>query len=594
LSAIVGIVRFDERPVERRDIERMMNALAAHGPDHAGLHVAGCFGLGRLMMRMTAEDRLDRQPLHGANGAVLVADLRIDNRDDLIAGLAMEPDRARLLSDAALALTAWEQWGNDAWPRLRGPFAVAVYQPRTRLLTLARDPVGLRALCYHVGDGFVAFATLPKGLFALPDVPRALNEEKIADFLVLNHSDCESSWYRGILRQQPAHYTEIHSSGRISKQAFWSARSIKPVRLGSDEAYAEALREQLDRAVRRQLRSIHGVGCFLSGGLDSSSVAALAARALAETGKRLPAYTQVPRTGFPAAAAAGGAYFDETPYVEAIRQMLGTIDVTYIRSGEHDDFADIEQVFHAVDGPVRNPANLGWYLAILRLARERKQRVLLGGDLGNATISWEGWEQIGDHVLRGRLFAALRQCRLYYRLSGDSLGHALGKQILRPLGIDPQIVIDRLRGKGKEAWKAYSAINPAFAAAAGIEARARRDGYDFSLRPQAGALRQRLRMISGVEFRGEWEAGMLALYGIDLRDPTADLDVVSFCLGIPEEQYLAEGIDRSLIRRASWALLPEAVLTNRRRGMQAADWHEKLYAGGKAFLERCTRCGPHH
>ena len=78
---------------------------------------------------------------------------------------------------------------------------------------------------------------------------------------------------------------------------------------------------------------------------------------------------------------------------------------------------------------------------------------------------------------------------------------------------------------------------------------------------------------------------MLALYGIDLRDPTADLDVVSFCLGIPDEQYLAEGIDRSLIRRAMWGLLPEAVLTNRRRGVQAADWFERMHASRSALLD---------
>ena len=83
-------------------------------------------------------------------------------------------------------------------------------------------------------------------------------------------------------------------------------------------------------------------------------------------------------------------------------------------------------------------------------------------------------------------------------------------------------------------------------------------------------------MLHLIDFRGEHHAGMLAAHGVELRDPTTDLDVVSFCLGVPDEQYLAEGVSRSLIRRAMWGILPPEVLAKRKRGMQAADWFEKL------------------
>ena len=82
---------------------------------------------------------------------------------------------------------------------------------------------------------------------------------------------------------------------------------------------------------------------------------------------------------------------------------------------------------------------------------------------------------------------------------------------------------------------------------------------------------------------------MLALHGVDLRDPTADLDVVEFCLGIPSEQYLAEGIDRSLVRRAMWGLLPGAVLVKRKRGLQAADWLTKIKRSSDAVDQSIKR-----
>ena len=79
-----------------------------------------------------------------------------------------------------------------------------------------------------------------------------------------------------------------------------------------------------------------------------------------------------------------------------------------------------------------------------------------------------------------------------------------------------------------------------------------------------------------VDYAGDWHAAEKAVTGVEVRDPTADIDVISYCFGVPPEQYLVEGIDRSLIRRAMWGLLPEQVLTNRLSGLQAADWYEKL------------------
>jgi asparagine synthase (glutamine-hydrolysing) len=85
-----------------------------------------------------------------------------------------------------------------------------------------------------------------------------------------------------------------------------------------------------------------------------------------------------------------------------------------------------------------------------------------------------------------------------------------------------------------------------------------------------------MKGLAQVDYAGDWHAAEKAVTGVEVRDPTADIDVISYCFGVPPEQYLAEGIDRSLIRRAMWGLLPKMVLTNRLSGMQAADWHEKL------------------
>jgi len=403
-------------------------------------------------------------------------------------------------------------------------------------------------------------------------VPRELNEEKFADFLVLNHRDHATTVYRDIFRLPPAHVAKVKPDGSMSQQRYWSPADVKPVRLASDQAYADGLRAVLDKAVRRQMRSAHPIGCYLSGGLDSSSVAVLAARALAEKGQRLAAFTQVPREGFDGPVPLG-RYADETPYVEAIRALSGNIDVTYVRSDEYDDFAELERMFIALEGPVRNPTNIGWITTILRCARAQNRRVLLSGTFGNFTISWTGWPQAAENLMRGRLFAAGRQWRLFYRNSPHSRWTAFRKLFVEALAPQALALWAHRRRHGAPPWSVHAAIRPEYAGEMRVDARALSVDHDFLYRMRP---HQRAAGLALADFHGDWLAAEKAIHGVETRDPTADVDVVEYCFGVPPEQYLVEGTARSLVRRAMWQFLPEAVLTNPLNGLQSADWFEAL------------------
>jgi len=568
------LLRFDREPVNRPELERVANALRNHGPDRSHVVISGSVGLVHVLMRMTPEDQSDHQPHLGTSGSIITADIRLDNRDDMLGRIGLTPREAISWPDSRILLSAWERFGDAVWPMLRGPFAVAIWNPQNHVLTLARDPLGLNVVMWHRSERFFAFATMPNGLFALNSVRRELSEEKFADFLVLNHAEHETTIYKDIFRVRPAHVMRIEAGGATTQHRYWSTDDVKAVRFGSDQEYADGLRECLDVAVRRQMRSAHPIGCLLSGGLDSSSVAILSARALAEKNQRLTAFTGIPRRGFNASVPAGH-YADETPYVDAIAKAAGNIDVTYVQDDAGDDLADLDRFFIALEGPVRNPTNLGWVLAILRLARTQGRRVLLGGLRGNYTVSWNGWSQTAAHLLRGRVPTALRQWHHYYRRTPHSRWAATRNLFVEP--ILPSWFgdwVERRRHSNRIGpWHRHSPIHPEFAAATGVDARARKDGHDFLYRMR---LDERIRGLFQVDYGGDWHAAEKALTGVEVRDPTADLDVISYCFGVPPEQYLAEGTDRSLIRRAMWGLLPEAVLTNRSSGLQAADWHEKL------------------
>ena len=162
--------------------------------------------------------------------------------------------------DSRIVLSAWEKLGDAVWPMLRGPFAVAIWDPQNRMLTLARDQIGLNVVMWHRSERFFAFATMPNGLFAMDGVRRELSEEKFADFLVLNHADHATTIYRNVFRVRPAHVMQVDARGAITQHRYWSPDDVKPVRFRSDQDYADGLRECLDVAVRRQMRSAHPIG----------------------------------------------------------------------------------------------------------------------------------------------------------------------------------------------------------------------------------------------------------------------------------------------------------------------------------------------
>jgi asparagine synthase (glutamine-hydrolysing) len=574
MSGIAGLVRFDGRTVMRRELERAANALNQYGPDRVEIIAKENVGFVHALMRMTPEDRFDRQPQRGASASIITADLRLDNRDELFTRVGIARPEATEWPDSRLLLAGWEKFGDNIWSLLRGPFAAAIWDSRSRSLTLARDHLGLNVVMWHKAKHFFAFASMPNGLFALDEVPRELCEEKFADFLVLNHADHITTMYRNVFRIPPAHVLHVKPDGSVKQHRYWSPADIKPVRLSSDAAYADGLRECLDLAVRRQMRSLYPVGCLLSGGLDSSSVSMLAARALNERNQQLIAFTGVPRHDFDGAVP-DGCYADETPYVDAIQKQAGNIDVEYVRNDECDDFAQLDRFFIALDGPVRNPTNFGWMVAILLRARTKGRRVLLSGLYGNYTISWNGWSQTVGHLLHGRLLLAYRQWQLYYRSTSYSRWVALRKLFVEP--VTPARLgdwADRRRHPARIApWQDHAPIRADFAAMMGVDGRAKKVGHDFLYRMRPD---ERAKGLAQIDYIGDWHAAEKAVTGVEVRDPTADMDVVCYCFGVPPEQYLAEGIDRSLIRRAMWGLLPEIVLTNRLSGLQGADWHEKL------------------
>lgn len=560
---------------------RMLRAQQVYAPDGRPLvYAAGAVALGIRLHRLLPEDAFDRGPVVDCDGRVLIADIRIDNRDALCRDLGLNPADARQTSDSGLLSLALARWDEDALNRVVGDLAFAQWDPARRRLLLARDFLGQRPLHYHQGDGFVALASMPKGLHALAQVPRAPDRAAATGFLAHIPESDGSSFFEGVAKVPPGHVVVLDQRGATVRR-YWTPDD-RPLRLPSRQDYTDAVREQFDLAVASRLRGASGrVAAHLSGGLDSSSVTATAARQLAGTG-RIVAYTSVPREGF---VSHRPGIADEGPLAAAVAAMYSNIEHVRIRAGATSPLDALGRNAFLYERPYLNLCNGVWIDAINDDARRRGLRVLLCGTLGNATFSFDGMTLLPELLARGRLNQLAGEAVFLLRKgtrAGSIAAAALGPFLPRPLWK----AIQRLRGHA-DGLASYSAIHPAAASDAALTDRAAATGVDFTYRPRRHVRATQLWMLGRVDL-GNYNKGTLGGWGLDRRDPTADRRLVEMCLRLPASQYLHRGVRRSLARELASDRLPPAVLNETRKGFQGADWYEGFSAARGQLSDEIT------
>ncbi|MFM7378983.1 MAG: asparagine synthase-related protein, partial [Erythrobacter sp.] len=280
MSGICAVLRLDGQPARTPELAPVLAHLAPRGPDRSALAELGAAALGHALNATTPEALIEPMPWrHAESGCVISADVRLDNRAELIAALGIVT-AGRVVGDGELICAAYLKWGLDSPERLLGDFAFALWDPRAHRLFAARDKVGMRQLIYHHQPGkLFACATDADALLRHPDVPCRANRARVADYLEqLEAIDYHSTFFEGLERLPPAHSLTIEN-GALQLRRYWQLGPQPPLRLSGDAAYAEAFRSVLDEAVHSRLRAPEGrLGAMLSGGMDSGAVVALAAR----------------------------------------------------------------------------------------------------------------------------------------------------------------------------------------------------------------------------------------------------------------------------------------------------------------------------
>ena len=570
MSGIGAILSVDGSAVPQYEVERMANVLKSYGPSRQETLVHGNAAFIFCLDKLLPEDIYERQPLLLANRFVLLFDGRIDNRPELGDILRISTNDLSVIPDSMVVQRLFDRWGERAFEQIVGAFAIIIMDLQDGRMLCARDHTGLRVLHYHRSGTRFAVATVPEALFALSWVPRILNKEKIADNLVRQGGDHEITYYRNIYRVHPGTIV-VQRGANLSKHQFWNPEGIAEIRYKNDNEYVEAFKERLDRVVRANLRSCGSTCATITGGLDSSTIAVTAADILAESGNRLNTLTAVPEAAF-AREELRGRYFDEKPYVCRIAELNRNISAHFVTQSRDPTPQNIAETIR-VSGLPGATLNDLWGFDIFSAARSAGHSVMLTGEMGNITMSYDGRGLFTELLLGGRWLRLLGEIRSSgYRWQRHMRQHVVGPLI--PAAVFRSY--KQWRRGPHQPWYSYSLIRPEFAAQVGVFDRAAQGYKPFDTPTTHNSRRARINAFRGWCEAADLLAKVRAGFQLDIRAPAFDRRIVEFCLGIPEDQYLRNGQDRWLIRRAMRGRLPNIVINQKKTGAQAADWYPRL------------------
>jgi asparagine synthase (glutamine-hydrolysing) len=533
----------------------VLAGLAARGPDGSAMRAEGAAVLGHTLNATTPEALSEPMPWrHTGSGCIVSADARLDNRAALMEALGIAP-AGRVIGDGELIGAAYLKWGRECPVHLMGDFAFVLWDPRAQRLFAARDQVGMRQLAYHFAPGkLFACATDADALLRQPDVPRRLNRARIADFLEqLEAMDASSTFFDGLQRLPPAHSLTVEN-GALRLSRYWQLEPQPPLTLPSDEAYAEAFRAVLDSAVRSRLRAPEGrLGAMLSGGMDSGSVVAMAARQRQAAGAP-PLVTLSAIDTLPDCKETAGIR-DALAFVPHLApRIVSTADIDALR-------APLIALTQAESDPF--DGHMTMVRALYLDAQRAGIRTVLDGVSGDTTLGTG--DMIAYYVAHGRLRDAWAEARCQERdwgwegfLALPTFARALRRR-LAPAW---------LRARRSQVWEAAEAarqaresiLTDALAAEVAMPERRRafarnvavKEGWDQTsqaqriLHPYAIAGRERYDRVAGA-------------LGIEPRDPYLDVRLLEFCLSLPIDQLHADGWPKMIQRRAMAGLLPDSI-----------------------------------
>ena len=555
MCGIAGFVtRAPSAPPESL-LARMTDAIRHRGPDASGYYRDSYAALGHRRLSII-DVRDGQQPMSNEDGALwIVYNGEIFNHADLRPALDQAGHRYRTRCDTETILHAYEQYGPDCVTRFRGMFSFAIWDKNTRTLFCARDRLGKKPFYYYWDGHLFAFASEIKALLEHPAISPRFEESLLSEYLSFGYCSGEQTLFSGIRKLMPGHWLRL-TPEQFETRAYWELPCLvgQPVSPADDQSWIAECRTRLEEAVRTRLMSDVPLGMFLSGGVDSSAIAAL----------------MKPMSDGPVKTFAVGyreQEFSELAYARQVAEKIGT-EHHEVVIGRDDFFNALPQLIWHEDEPISWPSSVSLYF-VSRLAAEQVKVVLTGE--GSDEL-FGGYARYRFYLLNQRLLKAYRTVPRPARdaiRSGIAGSRLLSGNIRRKL---QHSVVGR--GEDLEAlyldnfYSAFSRAEQQLLLNAPCGAT-----YDSFLQywnsqPQASLLSRMLyadQKTYLVELLMKQDQMSMAC-SIESRVPFLDHQLVEFAATVPDRMKLRGGVGKYILKRAVEDILPREIVYRKKMG----------------------------
>ena len=552
MSAIGAIFNFHGKPLDPAQLLSLWTGLAPRGPDGGDFVIQHSLGICYRAFHTNRESRLETQPLVATDGRILCADLRVDNRDELIDQLhdLLHGPKTNI-TDVEIVMASHERWGDMFPAHLIGEFALVLWNPVDKSLLMARDHIGARTLYYHQNEEtlFCSSELLP--LLDTSGVSLEIADEYIADYLAHN-PETWSTPYKNIHALQPGCFVKV-TPGRHREQRYWELNTSKQIRYKTDTEYEENFLHLLREAVRSPLRADGPVFADLSGGLDSSTIVCIADAIIANRDVPCPRLETVSQV------------FDDSPTSDE-RKFIKYVEEQRGRTGHHlpeEEYRLFASTIKAVRvGTINKCLNsFEYHRALCSAMRNSGARVLLSGQGGDEMLNCgtSPASELADLLFEFHPLQLHRSLKVWSQSLNKPYPLLLWKYSILPcLSERMQFMLSSNRVVKKSRW-----VNAEFAKRLDLYERMRGASDIFGCRLPSARMQSRgfVAVVQSIAAGCRREIG-----DIEVSYPFLHRPLVEFLQAIPFEQRVRPGETRTLMRRSLRGLLPDKILRRQSKG----------------------------
>lgn len=545
MSGIFGVFSRNGKQVNQESVNAMLDAVSSWDPDERDVWINGTVALGHTMLWNTAESKYEHLPLH-TKTCVLTMDARIDNRNELAKEFEWIDRPLERIGDSEFILAAYLKWGEDCPKYLLGDFAFAIWDDQKQQLFCARDHVGIKLFYYCISDELFIFSNDIEGVLAHKDVSKNLDDNTVATFLKDEGIHTKRATFFEKIKKLPAAATLTVTRSSVTEKKYWDIEKSPSIQFDTYEEYVERLQKILDSAVEARLRTAFPVTSHLSGGIDSSPIAVLAARKLRKRDKKLYAFNWINVPENDEYEYEAWRFSRRIAASENIIHKEFSIDPKFmVKQYEEHNFLTRGTMFYWREYAVQD------------MVRDIGSRTVLSGWGGDELISHSGSTYISDLFAKRRRLEVFKQL-LYEKRHLKYSWFKFSKRILR-LILSPETI--KLLKNRREVDQNGSDFYNKYATK---EFATFMNAHQCKKFPDVtGVRKKQLVMYHFGHLQNRIESWALSAFPkkIEYRYPLLDKRVVEFAIGVSEELfYPKEGISRHLMKNTVADLLPSDIV----------------------------------